>query len=41
VIDWFAFWLLGREDPDPAKANQYARWHQLQRLQEEVQPIAR
>lgn len=41
VIDWFAFWLLGREDPDPAKAEQYARWHQLQRLQEEVRPIER
>jgi dipeptidyl aminopeptidase/acylaminoacyl peptidase len=41
VIDWFTFWLLGREDPDPSKAEQYARWHQLQRLQEEVQPIVR
>lgn len=25
-LDWFRFWLLGQEDPDPAKADQYARW---------------
>jgi hypothetical protein len=25
-LDWFRFWLLGEEDPDPAKAAQYARW---------------
>ncbi len=24
--DWFRFWLKGEEDPDPAKATQYARW---------------
>ncbi|MGF7170817.1 dipeptidyl aminopeptidase/acylaminoacyl peptidase [Sphingobium xanthum] len=28
-LDWFDFWLLGREDPDPAKAEQYRRWQQL------------
>jgi hypothetical protein len=27
VIDWFSFWLTGREDPDPRKREQYARWH--------------
>lgn len=26
TLDWFSFWLLGREDPDPAKADQFARW---------------
>ncbi len=28
-LDWFAFWLQGREDPDPAKAAQYRRWKAL------------
>lgn len=26
-LDWFKFWLLNKEDPDPAKRDQYARWH--------------
>lgn len=25
-LDWFAFWLTGAVDPDPAKAEQYVRW---------------
>ncbi|MEI9993915.1 MAG: prolyl oligopeptidase family serine peptidase [Rhizomicrobium sp.] len=25
-LDWFDYWMLGRRDPDPAKAAQYARW---------------
>lgn len=25
-LDWMRFWLQGNEDPDPAKAEQYARW---------------
>lgn len=28
-VDWFRFWLKGEEDPDPAKAAQYVRWHRL------------
>ena len=32
-VDWFAFWLKGEEDPDPAKAEQYARWRELRKLQ--------
>lgn len=28
-VDWFCFWLKGEEDPDPAKAKQYARWRKL------------
>src|SRR5260370_32932995 len=32
-VDWFCFWLKGEEDPDPAKAEQYAPWHKLRRLQ--------
>jgi len=25
-LDWFSFWLQGREDPSPAKAAMFARW---------------
>jgi hypothetical protein len=32
-VDWFCFWLKGEEDPDPAKAEQYKRWHNLRKLQ--------
>jgi len=28
-LDWFDFWLIGREDPDPAKALQYTRWRDM------------
>jgi len=28
-VDWFCFWLKGEQDPDPAKAEQYKRWHSL------------
>ncbi len=28
-LDWFAFWLQGKEDGDPAKKAQYERWHGL------------
>jgi len=28
-LDWFDFWLLGKEDTDPAKASQYQRWRQM------------
>lgn len=28
-LDWFAFWLQDREDPDPAKRAQYERWEAL------------
>jgi len=33
--DWFRFWLKGEEDPDPAKAEQYARWRELRKLQQQ------
>ncbi|MGH9587638.1 MAG: hypothetical protein ACRD3F_11845, partial [Acidobacteriaceae bacterium] len=29
-IDWLRFWLEGYEDPDLAKAEQYARWRRMQ-----------
>lgn len=28
-LDWFDFWLLDKQDPDPAKAAQYRRWREL------------
>ncbi|MBW4332229.1 Atxe2 family lasso peptide isopeptidase [Stakelama sp. CBK3Z-3] len=29
VLDWLDFWLRDREDPDPAKQAQYARWRAM------------
>jgi hypothetical protein len=29
ALDWFSFWLTGREDPSPQKAEQYRRWQGL------------
>ena len=34
-VDWFDFWLNGREDPDPTKAEQYTRWRILRKQREE------
>ena len=28
-VDWFNFWMLGTEDPAPAKAEQYTRWKKM------------
>lgn len=33
-VDWLNFWLNGKEDPDPTKAQQYKRWRELRNLQE-------
>jgi dipeptidyl aminopeptidase/acylaminoacyl peptidase len=30
-LDWFRFWLQGHVEPDPAKADQNARWRSMQR----------
>jgi hypothetical protein len=38
VIDWFSFWLTGREDPDPNKRIQYERWRRLRDLREMSDP---
>jgi hypothetical protein len=38
TLDWIRFWLKGEEDPDPAKAEQYARWRKLRELQEQGDP---
>jgi dipeptidyl aminopeptidase/acylaminoacyl peptidase len=29
TVDWLDYWLNGNEDPDPAKKDQYERWHKL------------
>jgi dipeptidyl aminopeptidase/acylaminoacyl peptidase len=34
-VEWLLFWLKNEEDPDPAKSEQYARWHGLRKLQEQ------
>jgi len=39
-VDWFCFWLQGEEDPDPAKAEQYKRWHNLRTLGAKAVPNA-
>ena len=36
-VDWFRFWLKDEEDADPAKAEQYKRWRELRKLQEECE----
>jgi dipeptidyl aminopeptidase/acylaminoacyl peptidase len=33
AIDWFDFWLNGKQDPDPLKRGQYARWNALEARQ--------
>lgn len=38
-VDWFAFWLKGEEDPDPAKVEQYKRWHKLRIQQEKIDNV--
>ena len=35
TVDWMSFWLLDHEDADPGKAEQYARWRELRKLQQE------
>ena len=40
-VDWFRFWLKGEEDPDPAKAEQYARWRELKKMQQENEAKAK
>jgi dipeptidyl aminopeptidase/acylaminoacyl peptidase len=33
-VDWFRFWLLGSEDPDSTKSEQYLRWRALRALRD-------
>jgi len=34
--DWFNFWLRDKEDPNPAKAEQYKRWRELRKLRDSL-----
>jgi dipeptidyl aminopeptidase/acylaminoacyl peptidase len=34
-VDWYDFWLNDHEDQDATKAEQYARWEKLKKLQKE------
>jgi len=34
-VDWFDFWLNGKEDPIPMKRAQYLRWEELKRRQDQ------
>jgi dipeptidyl aminopeptidase/acylaminoacyl peptidase len=36
-MDWFRFWLLGAQDPDPSKVEQYAHWRLMQQSISAVQ----
>jgi hypothetical protein len=36
-VDWFCFWLKDEEDPNPSKADQYARWRELRGLKTKPQ----
>jgi dipeptidyl aminopeptidase/acylaminoacyl peptidase len=40
-VDWFCFWLKGEEDPDPTKAGQYKRWHELRSLQDQSKSVVK
>lgn len=37
-VDWFVFWLIGGEDPDPLKVEQYARWRELREMHGRLVP---
>jgi hypothetical protein len=37
-LDWFSFWLQHREDPDPAKVEQYLRWRAMRNKPNEDRP---
>ena len=34
-VDWSRFWLKNEDDPDPAKAEQYIRWRELRKMQQQ------
>jgi dipeptidyl aminopeptidase/acylaminoacyl peptidase len=38
-LDWFNFWLFGKEDAGPAKQDQYVRWHEMRK--QLASPISR
>jgi dipeptidyl aminopeptidase/acylaminoacyl peptidase len=36
-LDWFMFWLQGKENPDPEKRQQYARWRAMREVANQPQ----
>ena len=40
-LDWFEFWLLGRENDPSSKSDQYTRWRQLKALAEKKDSVER
>jgi hypothetical protein len=34
-VDWMNFWIQGKEDPDPAKVDQYKRWRMIREKNEQ------
>ena len=39
TVDWCAFWILGEEDHDPAKAEKYARWREMRAKSAEASKV--
>jgi len=33
AVDWYRFWLLGEEDANPKKSEQYKRWRTMKNMQ--------
>ena len=40
-VDWFGFWLKGEESADPGKADQYVRWRELRKVQDQNEGVTR
>jgi len=38
IVDWFEFWLNGREDPSAAKLDQYRRWEAFREAKKAAAP---
>jgi dipeptidyl aminopeptidase/acylaminoacyl peptidase len=41
AVDWFDFWLNGREDSNPSKAQQFGRWRELRSARDKTMPAER
>jgi dipeptidyl aminopeptidase/acylaminoacyl peptidase len=41
AVDWYDFWLNGREDSNPAKAEQYRRWRALRERRDRLAVVPR
>ncbi len=38
-LDWFDYWMLGKKDPSPNKAEQYKRWQQRAQERDEMRRL--